>query len=517
MQMNNGLSRRHFLQAVGIAASTGALAACVPATPAVTTQSAATDGAVSVRGTLRLSHTLEWNGKESLAPMSPVRFFPPVSLLYNRLVRQNDQGRPEADLAESWEADPTAQIWTFTLRQGVKFHDGKPLTAKDVLYTLQYVVDPELGSPGAAVLEIIDSTAIEMPDDYTVVIKLKQPHADFPLLLLHYSCYIIPEGSRETIHTSGIGTGPFKLDTLNVEGKTVLVANDAYWEGTPGLDAIEVVPVVEAEARTAALLADQIDMDDISYGAVALFEKNENYVINSIPAGGWSVLVMRTDTAPFDDLRVRQAMKLVVDRDVMLQTVLQGFGAIAGDHPVWPGDQYYLPVDRPRDVEKAKTLLAEAGYADGLTVTLFTSTIAEGMIEMTVAYKEMAAEAGINVEIKQTPAEGYWNDVWLKEPFCSSSWGERQADQVLNEVYRSGASWNETYWSNSTFDQLLDDARKELDFEKRKALYQQAQQLLADEGGAIIPAFVNNLSAAHKRVQGVDMRFIRWNKVTLTA
>ena len=226
---------------------------------------------------------------------------------------------------------------------------------------------------------------------------------------------------------------------------------------------------------------------------------------------------MRTDTAPFDDLRVRQAMKLVVDRDVMLQTVLQGFGAIAGDHPVWPGDQYYLPVDRPRDVEKAKTLLAEAGYADGLTVTLFTSTIAEGMIEMTVAYKEMAAEAGINVEIKQTPAEGYWNDVWLKEPFCSSSWGERQADQVLNEVYRSGASWNETYWSNSTFDQLLDDARKELDFEKRKALYQQAQQLLADEGGAIIPAFVNNLSAAHKRVQGVDMRFIRWNKVTLTA
>ncbi|MFZ4663255.1 MAG: ABC transporter substrate-binding protein [Caldilineaceae bacterium] len=518
MQTSNRLSRRHFLQAVGVAAGTSALAACVPAAPAATTanSSAAATG-TATRGVLRMSHTLEWNGKESLAPMSPVRFFPPVSLLYNRLVRHSSEGRPEPDLAESWEADETAQIWTFNLRQGIQFHDGKPLTAKDVVYTLQYVVDPELGSPGASVLEIIDSTAFETPDEYTVVFKLKQPHADFPLLLLHYSCYIIPEGSRETIHTTGIGTGPFKLETLNVEGKTVLAANDDYWEGAPGLAKIEVLPIADAEARTAALLADQIDMDDISYSAVDLVRRNENYVINSIPAGGWNVLVMRTDTAPFDDLRVRQAMKLVVDRAVILQTALQDFGAIAADQPVWPGDQYHLSIDRPRDVEQAKALLAEAGYADGLEVTLFTSTISEGMIEMAIAYKEMAAEAGINVEIKQTPAEGYWNEVWMTEAFCSSSWGERQADQVLNEVYRSGASWNETYWSNPTFDQLLDDARKELDFEKRKALYQQAQQLLSDEGGAIIPAFAYSVSAAHKRVQGVDMRFIRWNQVTITA
>jgi len=214
---------------------------------------------------------------------------------------------------------------------------------------------------------------------------------------------------------------------------------------------------------------------------------------------------------------VRMAMKVVIDREAMVKSVLNGYGTVAGDHPVWPGDQYYKEVPRPRDIEKAKALLAEAGFANGLEVTLYTSDTDVNMIPMSVLYKEMAAEAGITVNIQQVAGDGYWNDIWMVKPFCCSSWGERTADQVLNEVYRSGVTWNETFWSNETFDGLLDQARQQLDFTERKALYQQAQQLLSDEGGAIIPFFTNTLAAANKRVKNVNTRYLDYAKVTIEA
>jgi peptide/nickel transport system substrate-binding protein len=295
-----------------------------------------------------------------------------------------------------------------------------------------------------------------------------------------------------------------------------VVANLEYWAGKPGVAQVDIVGIADADARTAALLANQIEyVETTSPDSVDLIKKKKDYKIYNLPSGSWPVFVMKTDEAPFDDNRVRMAMKLVVDREAMVTSVLKGYGKVAGDHPVWPGDQYYLEVKRPRDVAKAKELLAEAGYATGLEVTLYTSAIDVNMIPMTVMYKEMAAEAGINVTIQQESADGYWNDIWMKKPFCCSSWGERTADQVLNEVFRSGATWNETFWQNAAFDGLLDQSRQELDEAKRKALYQQAQQLLADEGGAIIPFFTDGLSAAHVRVKGVDTRYFEYSNVTL--
>lgn len=513
--LDTPLSRRTLLRTALATGAVTALAACAqpvaPAAPAVAPAAGAT------RGTLRLAHILEWGGKEVLDPASPNRFFPPIELLYNRLVRLSNSGVPEPDLALSWSADASAQEWTFKLREGVKFHDGKPLTASDVVYTLKHVVDPELGSPGASVLEIVDVEGLDAPDDQTVVIPLKQPHADFPLLLLHYSCYVTPEGSADTIATTGIGTGPFKLQELNPEGKTVVVANDEYWEGVPGLAAIEMVSIPDGEARTAALLADQIDYGGVSFGSAELVKRNANLELQSIGSGNWLPLVMDVRKPPFDDPKVRMAMKLVVDRQEMVQTVLNGYGAPAWDHPVWPGDQYHLALDRKQDIEQAKTLLAEAGYPDGLDVVLHTTPNPDQMVPLAVTYKEQAAKAGIRVEIQQDPSDSYWNDVWMKVDFCTSFWGERQADQVLNEVFRGGANWNESFWDNPEFARLLDEARRELDFEKRKALYQQAQQLLADDGGSIIPIFYNNLRARHLRVQGIveSERFFLWHKVSI--
>jgi peptide/nickel transport system substrate-binding protein len=504
-------SRRDFLRQVALLGVSGLLAACGNSLPAADTAEKPAGS-----GTLRLVHTLEWAGKEVLSPASPVRFFPTIELLYNRLVRMSEAGTLVPELATAWKSNEAATEWTFTLRQNVRFHNGASFTAKDVIYTLQNVMNPAIESPGAAVLEIVDAEKVAAPDDFTVVFPLKQPHADFPLLLIHYSMYIIPDGIGEKINTTGIGTGPFKLTQLAPEGVTTVVANLEYWAGKPGVAQVDIVGIADSEARTAALLADQIDyVEATSPDSVDLIKQKSDYKIYNLPSGGWPVFVMKTDEAPFDDNRVRMAMKLVVDREAMVTSVLKGYGKVAGDHPVWPGDQYYLDVKRPRDVAKAKALLAEAGYATGLEVTLYTSAIDENMIPMTVMYKEMAAEAGIIVTIQQEPADGYWNDIWMKKPFCCSSWGERTADQVLNEVFRSGATWNETFWQNAAFDGLLDQSRQELDEAKRKALYQQAQQLLADEGGAIIPFFTDGLSAAHARVKGVDTRYFEYGNVTI--
>jgi len=471
------------------------------------------------RGTFREVHYYQWAGKESLDPVSPTRFLPSLYFLFDRLVGRDEKGLPVPELAVSWEADASAQRWTFKLREGVTFHDSKPFTSADVAYTFQHIFDPELEAAVAAVLEIVDAEAIETPDDHTIVFNLKSGHADFPLLLTDYRVRMIPEGGADTIEENPIGTGPFTLEKFDLDGMTVFVANDDYWRGPPGLARVEVVGIADAEARVQALLADQIDwVAELTPEHIWLFEGNPNYVIREVPTGYWQAFVANVDEPPFDDVRVRQALKLAVDRQEMSDVILQGHGSMAYDHPVWPGDPYHLVLDRSQDIEKAKELLAEAGYPDGLTVELYVSDIDAFMIPMAVVYKEQAAKAGIDVEIKQVPSDGFWTKYWMVEPFVGTHWGQRPADQILNEAFRCGASWNETHFCNEEFEQSLDDARKELDLAKRTELYQKAQQLLVDEGGAIIILFKNEIDIMNARVKGIpldkfDYDNIPWHKI----
>ena len=474
---------------------------------------------IEERGTFRMTHHAQAYGGASFDPASPIRFLPAIYFIYDRLVGLDENGLPVPDLAVSWEPDETAEKWTFKLREGVTFHDGKPFTSADVVYTFKHIFDPELESAVAAVLDIVDVEALETPDDLTVVFNLKSGHADFPLLLADYRVRMIREGSLDTIEENPIGTGPYKLEKFDLDGTTVFVVNDDYWRGPPGLAVIEVIAMADSEARVQALLANQIDLvEELGPEQLAMFEDDPNYVIREVPTGYWQNFVMNVTLPPFDDVRVRQAMKLVVDRQEIIDVVLQGHGSMGYDHPVWPGDPYFLELDLPQDIEKAKELLDEAGYPDGLTVELYVSDIDSFMIPLAVVYKEQAAEAGINVEIKQVPSDGYWDQIWLVKPFCGSHWGQRPADQILNEAFRCEASWNETFWCDEEFEQLLDDARKELDLAKRTELYRKAQQLLADEGGEIVFLFKNEIDVMNARVKGMpldkfDIDNIPWHKI----
>lgn len=210
-------------------------------------------------GTFRQAHEFGFGAQSSLDPISKGRVFQITEKIMNRLVRPALDGKPSPDLAVSWESNEDATVWTFNLREGVTFHDGSAFDAADVVYSLERVLDPEMDSPARSAIQMI--TSVEAADDKTVRITLDTPFADMPLQLLDYRLRIIPEGSGDTIATTGIGTGPFKVESFDAEGTTVLVANLDYWEGAPGVAGMEVISIPDGQARLQALLGGQLDME----------------------------------------------------------------------------------------------------------------------------------------------------------------------------------------------------------------------------------------------------------------
>ena len=461
-------------------------------------------------GTFRQSHDLGFGaGQVDVDPASKGRFWQVTEKTMSRLVRPAVSGEPEPNLAAEWSANEAATEWTFKLREGVKFHDGSDFEAADVVYSLEHIRDPEFDSPAASVIAMVETIAAV--DRLTVKMTLSAPYADLPLQLMDYRIRMIPEGSADTIGTTGIGTGPFILVTLDPEGTTVLKANPDYWEGPPGVEIIEIIGIADAQARVQALLGGQIDVlgyGDLSGQQLALFESNPKFKVQSVPTGDWLGIVFRTDTEPFTDARLRKALRIATDRQALVDLVLgPGGGIVTCDNPVWTGDQYRAPFDCQPQVEEAKRLLAEAGYADGIEFDLTTSNIDPRFITLAEVYQQQVAKAGIKVNIIMAPSDGYWSEVWMKEPVVTTRWGQRPADQILNEVYRGGAPWNETYWNRPDFDEVLDKARKELDFEKRRDLYHQLQRILYEEGGSLIPFHVNQAIATTARVSGIQAVF----------
>ena len=481
---------------------------------------------ISNRGTLRVAHDMSWGGTEVLNPVDPSRFAPPTILLYEGLTNIVN-GRPVPNLAKDWSSDDTATVWTINLREGVKFHSGNEMTAADVIYTANHWITPP--SIIAGVFEsVVDS--VEAIDDYTVQFNLKQGFADFPLTLSSYQAVIIEEGTAEniydaeasmegTINMTGNGTGAFMLENLDVEGVTTLVANDNYWAGPPGIGKIEVIGIADASAQLNAFLGGQIDILDMNSDDAALVEAQGGLDVISFPDGGWDAFVMRVDVAPYDNPILRRALRVGVDRQAMVDIVLGGNGIVSCDTPVKADDQYRFDADCANgDPELAKELLAEAGY-NGETLVLKYSDVCANWAPMAEVYQQQMAEIGVNIELETVPSDGYWSDTWQTEPFTATCWGERTADQILNEAYRSGASWSDTFYANPDFDAALDAARAELDFETRRGHYVDAQAMLWDNGGSLIPFHAKTFRGTSQCVVGmtpVGVFYIPYHSMSVT-
>jgi peptide/nickel transport system substrate-binding protein len=416
-------------------------------------------------------------------------------------------------LAEEVEAK-AADLYVVRLKEGLMFSDGKLVTADDVIYSLNRMIDPDLAVFGGAALRpILESKGLTKVDDRTVQIQLKQLVANFKENLCAYTACIVPDGYERFSGdpTTQIGTGPYKLTEFEVGVQSIHVKNENYWDtGKPNFDEVHIIDFADADAMINALVADQIDCAaDIPATAVDVLTGTDGYSVLNAAGGGWLTISMAVDQAPFTDVRVRQAMRLVVDRQAMVDEVLGGYGRVANDL-YSPLDAAYLGDDLPqrdKDIEAAKALLKDAGQ-ESLEIDLFAPNDTAGLPEMAQAFSTMAAEAGIKVNAVVLDGGTYWGDEYLKRTFATDYWGTRN---FLPQVAASSlptAPYPDDHWppADSTFIDDYNAAVAEVDETKRKVITDKMQQELYDDGGLIIPFFQNQLDGYNNRVQGLVER-----------
>lgn len=395
--------------------------------------------------------------------------------------------------------------WTIRLKSGIEFHDGKPLTADDVVYSLQRILDPEEGLFGTAGLASVDPENITKMDELTVRLNLVQPDSTIGEQLGQYYNGIVPVGY--TRKGEQIGTGPYTVESFNPGQQSVHTKNPNYWRsGEPYFDQVTVIDFPDASAQVNALLGGQLDaMTDIPFAQIEVAQASGDLAVLESEGAGWLPICMAIDLEPFTDVRVRQAFRLMADREQILQAVLSGHGHVANDlfSPFDPCfDEAAFP-QREQDIPQAMSLLKSAGK-EGLVVDLHTTPGAAGMVDSAKVFAQQCSAAGVTVNVKVD--QNYYGDQYLKLPFSVDFWGTRNyMPQVANSMLPT-APYNETHWpaEDSNYISLYQQALAEIDTAKRCDIIQEMRQLEFDEGGYIIPFFNNLVDAYNLKVQGFN-------------
>lgn len=470
-------------------------------------EAAAQAAAQAKGGTLRVSF-----------PGSPRLLDPPItgsleewvvtSWLYNNLTRVDNKLNVQPDLAESWSAANGGTEWTFKLVKGVKFHSGKEMTAEDVAYSINRILDPNVKSRGRSGIGPI--TKIDVIDPYTVKFTLSKPVAEFPANLTLPYARIVPKDTKVNLNTAEDGTGPFILKEYVVGEKVIVERNPNYFrKGLPHVDAVHVQVYSDQTAELNALKEGKTDiMWQLRPEQVKLLEGVQGVRVQQIPSGSFVAIVMRSDKPPFDNVLVRKALKLTLDRKQVVEAALSGQGSIGNDQSLPPTSPIHNAAVKPpaRDIAQAKKLLAQAGYPNGLKVTMYTSDARVGMLPLALMTQQMARDAGFDINIQTVTWDVFLNTIWEKQNFYVNNWFARPTnDTSISPFFMTrdkGGSLNDYFYSNPEVDRLLGAAQGELDPDKRKQLYAEAQALIASDGPAIIPFFKNNISAFRSNVQG---------------
>ncbi|MGW0363822.1 ABC transporter substrate-binding protein [Streptomyces sp. NPDC002990] len=424
--------------------------------------------------------------------------------LFDKLADFGADLAPVPRLAAGWTPNATLDTWQITLRPAA-FHDGRPVTAEDVLYSYRRIADPKGTFRAKASLEPIDLAASRAVDASTVEFKLKRPYAEFPNTLAAFGAYIVPKDA--TAFDRPVGSGPFTFVSFKPGSSLLVKRNPAYWEGAPHLEELEFVIATEESARVSALLGGQVEYAHELNPATARAHEGKGRIdVVRLPGSAMQGFVMKTDRPPFNDKRVRQAFFLIADRKELVDGALSGAGEIGNDL-FGKGCQYYasgLP-QRTQDLDRARALLKEAG-AEGLKVTLDTAPAATGFIEAAGIFKDQAAKAGVTVEVKVGNKETYWKDILSAGTFASYRSGAMPIESHVSQRLLTGSTTNATKWQHKDFDDLYQQAQSTGDEKERTALYERMQRRLYDEGGFLIWGFADWIVATAPKVRGVSAK-----------
>lgn len=420
----------------------------------------------------------------------------------NGLVEIDGDGKLVPELALEWIPNASAKTWVFKIRDGVEFHNGKSLTAADVAYSLNHHRKEGSKSLARSVFRGVSDIKATAPLEITLT--LESPNVDLPGLMADYHLLMMPDGGDPN---AGIGTGPYVIEKFEpgvvVRGKR----NENYWKTDRAhADAIEILAINDIVARQSALqggVVHFISRPDPKLGA--LIKNNPSLKWLDLPGAQHYVFPMRCDTDPFNNNDLRLAMKYAIDRQDLLSRLYAGSGQLGNDHPVPTFDPMFsteVPI-RTYDPDKAKFHFKKSGFSGPVTLSVSDAGFT-GATSAATLYKEHAAKAGIDIELNRVPADGYWSEVWKKKPFCAAYWGGRvSAGLMLQAVYTSQSSNNETFWQRPEFDSLLEKAQAELDVPRRKEMFHDLQMMLWEDSGTVLPLFANRLYATSATVDGL--------------
>ncbi len=407
------------------------------------------------------------------------------------------------ELAESWGSTPDAKVWTFKLRKGIEFHNGKTMTAEDVVFSINHHLGEQSKSAAKGYLKSIEN--IKADGKHEVIFELSGGSADFPFIMGDYHLTICPAGTKGPEWEKGIGTGGYILENWEPGVRAFSKRNPNYWkDGRAHFDEIETLSIADTNARTSALKTGQIHyMDRVELKTVHLMKKSPGINVSAITGTAHYTIPMLVDQKPYNDNNVRMALKLAVNREKLVKQILRGYGEPGNDHPIAPVNKYYAKEleQRKYDPEKAKFYMKKAGMLDH-TFNLHAADAAfAGAVDAAVLIKEQAKKAGININVIREPNDGYWSNVWMKKEWSMCYWGGRPIEDMMFSVaYSAGAPWNDTHWKNKRFNELLINARAELDTDKRRKLYGEMQEICRNDSGTIVPMFNQMVEASSDKL-----------------
>ena len=454
-----------------------------------------------------------------------------VGQIFEPLVRIAPDASYVPILATAWEISDDLMSYTFTLREGVKFHNGADFTADDVVFSLNRARDPDISSQAALFGSVDDIVAV---DDYAVRIDHDVPNGLFLDVLQLLPSAILDADTdldKLAVGEEAYGTGPFMLEELLPEERVTMVRNPDYWDrGLPYLDELVFVGIAERSARREALLDGDVDvLPGVEPKEVDAISAGPYTQVHSVVSSSWIGIAINNLIPPFDDKLVRQALRYAIDRDLVNQMAFLGLGAPNNDSPFWPGDsRFYAPeYEVEYDPEKARQLLAEAGYSDGIDITIATADLDPGMIELPAAFKQSAAAAGIRVDIKSHSSAQFWSQIYPYGPL-TVFWNlvRPHPDHSLTIIFHSGSRWNTTYFGKQLvegaefapfdreiftvgplaqeLDALIERARGE-SLEQQKVTYREIQAFLAEQVPQLVIASRPKIAGAGNHVQGLAL------------